>query len=158
MEMAQAKTSDLTDSLLDASRALVGIAVQSIIAVNENVTVVQFRCLAHLSNTGPHSGRELADALNVSPSTASRLCVRLLRGSFIKKRASSHDLRMVEYEISTKGRRLVRDVIQLRREELGRIVKSIPATKRRGIIDAMRAFSDAANEAPEQAWSTGWVT
>ena len=68
----------VTDAVLRASRALVGVAARSLAEVEDDVTLPQFRALVVLA-AGERQLGELAEALDVHPSSATRLCTRLDR-------------------------------------------------------------------------------
>ena len=65
-----------TEALLVASRALVGVAARSFADVDD-ITPSQVRVLLVLAQPGAVTVGDLAQALDVHPSTATRLCERL---------------------------------------------------------------------------------
>ena len=67
------------DAVLTASRTLVAVATQSLGAAAEDTTIAQYRALVVLASRGPQRMTDLAGALDVTPSTAGRMCDRLLR-------------------------------------------------------------------------------
>src|SRR6201990_86419 len=69
----------LVDAVLGASRALVAVAARSLATVAEDVTLAQYRVLIELASRGPLRLADLAEALAVDRSTATRMCDRLLR-------------------------------------------------------------------------------
>jgi DNA-binding MarR family transcriptional regulator len=146
----------LTDALLLASRALVAVAARSIAASAADVTLPQYRALVVLSSRGPQKTSALAGALDVHPSTATRLCDRLVAHGLVARAVPPENRREVLVSLTPRGRRLVGDVTRRRRRELAVIVARIPERARRATVDAMRTFAVAAGEGPEQAWSTGW--
>ncbi|MGZ6975501.1 MAG: MarR family transcriptional regulator, partial [Acidimicrobiia bacterium] len=60
---------NVTDAVLLASRALVGVAARSLAEVEDEVTLPQFRALVVLATADRNLG-DLAEALDVHPSTA----------------------------------------------------------------------------------------
>src|SRR5664279_4938853 len=80
---------------LVASRALVGVAARSLSALEPDVTLPQYRALVLLRSRGDQNVSALADALGVHPSTATRLCDRLLKKGFIDRATSSGSRREV---------------------------------------------------------------
>src|SRR5215218_8058102 len=72
------------DALLDASRALVGVAARSLADV-EDVTVPQFRALVLISSRARTTVSDLATALGIHPTSASRLCDRLVRKRLVNR-------------------------------------------------------------------------
>src|SRR3954463_2477740 len=78
---------EITDAVVAASRVLVAVAARSLSAVNTDVTLPQYRTLVVLASRGPQPLGYLAEQLDVSPSTATRMCDRLLRKGPIQQRA-----------------------------------------------------------------------
>ena len=76
---------DVIDALLAASRQLVAIAARSVAAVEENLTLPQYRMLVVLDTHGPSSLARLADALEVNASTALRMVDRLAAAGTAEK-------------------------------------------------------------------------
>jgi DNA-binding MarR family transcriptional regulator len=58
--------------------------------------------------------------------------------------------------ITAAGRQLVARVTRHRRREIDRILAQVPDRQRASMVAALRAFANAAGEAPDQAWTTGW--
>jgi DNA-binding MarR family transcriptional regulator len=148
---------DLIDSVLGASRALVAVAARSLATVAEDVTLAQYRVLVVLASRGPQRLADLADALAVDRSTATRMCDRLVRKHLVTRRRISQDRRVVRVSLSAGGAELVAEVSRRRRAEIKRIVERMPARHRPSVVKALRAFAQAAGEVPERDWSLGWT-
>jgi DNA-binding MarR family transcriptional regulator len=148
---------ELTDAALGLSRALVGIALRSVSAESDDLTLVQFRALATLSDHGSQRVADLAARLGVNSSTATRTASRLLRRGLIIRASDSTDHRATLLEITDEGRDVVRAVTTRRQAAIARIVRRIPAEHRDLMVEAMRAFTAAAGEGPEQDWTPGWT-
>ena len=144
------------DAVLTASRVLVAVAARSLADAGEEVTLTQYRSLVVLASRGPQSIAALADALAVTPPTASRLCDRLLRKGLVRRRTDRHDRRQVRIALTEAGRHLVDTVTTHRREEIAVLLSSIPAEDRPGLVAALRRLAESAGEVPEQDWSSGW--
>ena len=147
---------ELVKAVLGTSRALVAVAARSLGVVDENVTLVQYRVLVELAARGPQSVADLASILGVGPSTATRMCDRLVRKGLVLRRRSSADRRLVRVSLSKPGSDLVDQVTIKRREELSAILSRMPAEHRPQVLAALKSFSAAAGEVPEQEWSLGW--
>ena len=147
---------ELVDAVLGASRALVAVAARSLANVAEDVTLAQYRVLIELAARGPQRLADLATALSVDRSTATRMCDRLVRKRLVHRRRMNDDRRGVRVSLATSGAELVAEVSDRRRAEIATIVQRIPEAHRRQVLDALRAFADAAGEVPEQDWSLGW--
>jgi DNA-binding MarR family transcriptional regulator len=98
----------------------------------------------------------LAAALDVDPSTASRLCDRLLRKRMIDRQPSPSSRREVTVSISDRGAGIVDAVTTRRRQALAGFLRAVPAAERSTLVASLQAFGAAAGEVPEQAWSLGW--
>ncbi|MBI5087299.1 MAG: MarR family transcriptional regulator [Actinobacteria bacterium] len=145
--MIEAEMDAVTDAVLLSSRALVAVASRSIAAVDDSVTLPQFRALVVLdrADAGLNVG-ELARELRIQPSTATRLCDRLVRRRLARRRVNPDNRREVTMVLSTAGRDLVAEVTRRRRREIASIMSNVPAAQRAAIIDALTAFREAAGE------------
>jgi DNA-binding MarR family transcriptional regulator len=147
---------ELIDGVLGASRALVAVAARSLTTVADDVTLAQYRVLIELASRGPQRLADLATALRVDRSTATRMCDRLVRKRLVQRRRTSEDRRGVRISLSPAGAGLVAEVSRRRRAEIAAIVERMPSAHRARVVTALRAFADAAGEVPEQDWSLGW--
>ena len=155
-EPAVQSGSELVDAVLGASRALVAVAARSLATVAEDVTLAQYRVLVELAARGPQRLADLATALGVDRSTATRMCDRLVRKRLVHRRRTNQDRRGVRVSLTPAGGELVVEVTRRRRAEIATIVERIPKAHRRPVLNALRAFAEAAGEVPEQDWSLGW--
>lgn len=144
-----------TDLLVTASRALVAIAAKSLAQVEDQVTLPQYRALVVLASRGRLRPVDLADVLDVSPSTATRMCDRLVRKELVERVHSDRDRREVELRLSADGRALVSEVTNRRRREVRRVLSRMQAEQQAKLIEALQAFNSAAGEAPESTLALG---
>jgi DNA-binding MarR family transcriptional regulator len=79
------------DAVLTASRSLVAVATRSMGAAAEETTIAQYRALVVLASRGPQRMVDLAGALDVAPSTAGRMCDRLVRNGLIRRHRARGD-------------------------------------------------------------------
>jgi DNA-binding MarR family transcriptional regulator len=84
------------------------------------------------------------------------MCDRPLAKRLITRRDSTDDGREVTLACTARGKNLVDQVTQRRRAEMAAVVQRVRRTQRAAVIEALNAFSDAANEPPEAAWAQGW--
>src|SRR5580658_2052944 len=105
---------EVIEAIIHASRAMVGIAIRSLTECGESVTLPQYRTLVVLADGGPRRLADLADALGVSPSTATRMCDRLVRKGLITRARDELDRREVNLEVTPAGRTTVLGVINRR--------------------------------------------
>ncbi len=148
----------MVDAVLGASRVLVAIAARSLADLDEadDVTLTQYRSLVVLASRGPQGMASLADALGVTPPTASRLCDRLVRKGLVRRRADRSDRRQVRVALTDSGRSLVDVVTERRRHQIAALLQSVPEEARRSVVAGLQLLAEAAGEVPEQDWATGW--
>jgi DNA-binding MarR family transcriptional regulator len=146
----------LLDAVLSVSRVLVAVAARSLADIAEEVTLAQYRTLVVLASRGPQNLTGLAEAVGVTPATATRMCDRLITKELIVREAGIDDRRNIRIELSAAGQRLVRDVTDRRRQEISTILAMIAPTDQVIFATALSRFALAAGEVPEQDWSTGW--
>jgi DNA-binding MarR family transcriptional regulator len=157
-EDGDAGVDEVTSAMLTASRLLVAISVRSLAAVQDTVTLPQFRLLVVLSSQGPSKLVTLAGLLEVNPSTAMRMVDRLAAGGFVRREASPRSGREVRIQVTPAGRRIVDDVTARRRAEIAAVVSRMPAGQRHALVAALRAFTEAGGEPPATALAQlGWT-
>lgn len=142
-------------AFLAASRALVGISARSLAGIEE-VTLPQFRALVVISERGRVTVNELADRLDIRPSTATRMCDRLVRKGLVRRGEGVSDRRETEIVLSAKGRRIVDRVTERRWRDLTVVVSRMSERQRRDAIRGLTAFAAAAGENPD-ATLFGWA-
>jgi DNA-binding MarR family transcriptional regulator len=147
---------EVVEALLTASRALVGVAARSLAGVDADVTLAQFRTLMVLASRGPQRAVDVATELGVNPSTATRMCDRLVRKGLIRRSRRAGDRRAVRLTLTPAGRELVDEVTRRRREELSRLVAAIPPASYAELAATLWAISDAAGEPRESDWTVAW--
>jgi DNA-binding MarR family transcriptional regulator len=154
---ARAADDELVDSVLAASRALVAVAARSLAAAGDEVTLPQYRALVVLAARGPQGTAELAAALAVNPSTATRMCDRLVRKGLVRRHRQAGDRRSVRIALTAAGRDLVAEVTRRRRAELARLLRALPPDQHEPVVAAFQAFAAAAGELPQPGAALGWA-
>lgn len=146
----------LTDVVLVASRALIAVASRSIAAVDDTVTLPQFRALVVLDHLGGACRvGDLGSELRIQPSTATRLCDRLVRSGLVEREVDPANRREVSIALTDAARRLLAAVTAIRRREIAAIVAKVPQAQRRSIVEGLSAFRDAAGpdlSGPAVSW------
>ncbi|GAA2489618.1 MULTISPECIES: MarR family winged helix-turn-helix transcriptional regulator [Actinomycetes] len=154
----------VTRAVLTASRLLVAVSARSLAAVEDRATVAQFRMLVVLSTRGTTKLVELAELLQVAPSTAMRMVDRLIAAGLADRRANPANRRETLLTLTEEGRRVVEDVTAKRRAEIADIVERLRPTERLALIGALGAFNRAGGEpqAPSEGapdpHPLGWIT
>lgn len=158
MTVTDPSPTDTADELLVASRVLVAVAARSLAGIEHEVSVVQFRALVVLWEHEPRTLAALAHELDVHPSTATRLCDRLVAKDLIARTVGEASRREVELRLTDTGRELVGQVIEQRRRDLVRITRRLTPTQRRQVLDAFRTFDAAASALVEPDSTVPWPT
>jgi len=140
------------DAVLTASRSLIAVATRSLGAAAEETTIAQYRALVVLASRGPQRMVDLASALDVAPSTAGRMCDRLVRKGLIRRHRARADRRAVLVSVTAAGRLVVDQATARRRALVEDILAKLPADTQRAVAEALAAFADAAGEVPESQW------
>jgi DNA-binding MarR family transcriptional regulator len=142
----------LVDAVLTASRSLIAVATRSLGAAAEETTIAQYRALVVLASRGPQRMVALAAALDVAPSTAGRMCDRLVRKGLIRRHRARDDRRVVLVSVTAAGRQVVDQATARRRALIGDILGKLPAGQQQAVAHALAAFADAAGEIPDSQW------
>ena len=147
---------DARRAVMAASRAFVGLAARSLAEVGDDVSLAQYRVLVLLDERGSMSMGELADNLDVNPSTVTRVCDALVVKRLVVRASSAADRRSVCAELAPRGRELVRQVMARRRHLVEGILGRMSPRKQRRLATSLREFAQASGELSERAWTLGW--
>ncbi len=147
----------IEEAVLAASRVLVAISARSLGGQESGVTLPQYRALVVLQARGPQSLQRLAEELRVVPSSATRMCDRLVRKELIQRGTASDDRREVQLAITTRGTAVVSAVTEVRQVEISRIVNRMSDRRRADFVAALEEFSVAAGEPADDKWFLGWT-
>lgn len=120
----------MTCAVPTASRLLVALSARSLAAVEERVTLPQFRMLVVLSTRGATKLVALADLLQVAPSTAMRMVDRLIAAGPADRHLNPDNRRETLLQLTEEGRRTVEDVTARRRTEIAAIVERLTPVQR----------------------------
>jgi DNA-binding MarR family transcriptional regulator len=148
--------SAVISAVLTGSRVLVGIAARSLGAVEDRVTMPQFRMLVLLAGHGESKLVTMAELLNVNSSTAMRMADRLSQAGLIVREVNPQNRRENLMRLTGEGRRIVDEVTVRRSEEIAAIVSRMTVEQCRSLISAMTAFNEAGGEPENVAYPLGW--
>lgn len=147
---------DLTEALLTASRVLVALAARSLAVTEEQVTLPQYRVLVVIASRGPQRLADLAEALAINPSSATRVCDRLVAKQLVKRQRADTDRREIRLILSPTGRALVDEVTRRRRDDIAAVLAAIDDRDRAPLLAGLRALAAAAGEVPDPDWALGF--
>ena len=144
----------LVDAVMRASRVLVAVAARSLAGAGD-VSLPQYRVLVLLATRGPLRAIDLATALGINPSSATRLIDRLARAGLVRRHRMPSDRRSYRIGLSPAGRDLVAEVTRRRRDEFEKLLAAVPRDRHELLITALQAIADAAGEPPERDLAVG---
>ncbi|MGW4942025.1 MarR family transcriptional regulator [Actinoplanes sp. NPDC004185] len=144
-------------ALMLASRAFVGLTARSLAAVEGEVTLPQFRALVVLAVRGPQRSIDIAEELQVNPSTGTRMLDRLIRKGLVRRLRSTTDRRVVRVRLTPAGHDVVEQVLTRRRADLEQLVAATAQLWQPAVTQALTAFAEAAGEIGEKDWWLGWA-
>ena len=154
MQQADRELEDAVRQLLVASRALVAVAAHSLVDIGD-VTLPQFRALVVISSRPETTVSDLASALDIHPTTATRLVDRLVRKRLVRRTELAEDRRVTRLHLTASGHRLVRRVTDRRSQHLADIARRMPSDTLSKVTEALAAFAAAAGE-PSDVDVFGW--
>jgi DNA-binding MarR family transcriptional regulator len=156
-------TDDELEALLAACQVLVAISAQSMAAVVDVADLIQVRALVVVASRGSVSLSELAAAMDIHLTRASRLCDRLVLKGLLHRADDPANRRQLVLTLTASGRRVTRTVMQRRRSALGpilsRMTNKLSAQQRVEFIELLRDFATAAGQPSDTGlWAMGWAT
>jgi DNA-binding MarR family transcriptional regulator len=138
---------------------LVALSAQSIAAVDDLADVTQVRVLVIVASMEPVSLGVLAEAAQLHPSTASRLCDRMVGEGFLDRSDDPNNRRALNLRLTAKGRRVIAAMVRHRRAAIMPVLRAMPAAERRDLVTVLRAFANTGGEpVGRDLWSMGWTT
>lgn len=115
----------VVDAVLAASRVFVAVASNALVGSTPQVTLPQFRALVLLEQHGDLSVAHLAAELDVVPSTASRMCDRLVSKKLVRRSVDQSNRRQVTLRLLPGGHALIEESTRRRRREISRLLRTI---------------------------------
>lgn len=139
-----AERDDLAEALVAVGRTLTGISIRAMAAGGADVTLTQHRVLVLLEVHGVLSVNDVAAALGVDQSNASRHCSRLTRLGLVRRERARHDARAADLCLTAAGLRQVKDVRAARLREIRSVLSRMEVADARAVVDALQEFERAA--------------
>jgi DNA-binding MarR family transcriptional regulator len=141
------------DSVMRAARIFAGITAESVAQTDDAVTLPQLRVLVLASTRPALNNTEVADALDVHLSNASRTCDRLVQAGLLSRRESPTDRRRVELSLTREGEKLLAAITGHRQAAFSRILKQMPPQDQLALANALDSFTDLADEHIERRYT-----
>ena len=136
------------DAVLRGSRVVTAVVAGSLARTDDVVTVLQLRVLVLAATRPGASATDVAEALGVHVSSASRTVERLVAAGLLERRDSPRDRRRLDLAPTPAGERLLDAVMADRRRELDALLARMPEEDRAALARGMAALAAAADEPP----------
>jgi DNA-binding MarR family transcriptional regulator len=135
----------VVDAVLAASRVFVAVASHALAGTTPQVTLPQFRALVLLDQHGVLSVAQLAAELGVVPSTASRMCDRLVSKKLVHRAVDRSNRRQMTLRLLPAGQALIAESTRRRKREISRLLRSISPADQNQLATSLDLLVKAAS-------------
>ena len=132
---------DILQRLERATAGLFALNVSVLERMEKRIGLAPLRALQALDRRGPSLVTELGADLDLLPSTASRLSDRLADAGYITRRVSPSNRRATLLEMTDAGRAVLEELIQLRIQAFGEVVRHMSEAERSALVRGAEAFT-----------------
>lgn len=129
------------------TRALVGIALESIRSEDADVTLPQFRLLLALEGLGRVPSSRLAARLGLAASAITRMADRLEHAGLVQRGADQGNRCIVTLELTVAGHRLVAGALARRQKRLAAVLDRMSRDDREAAVRAAYQFARLSGDA-----------
>lgn len=105
-----------------------------------DLTFTQLRGLSVLARKQPQRMSDLAEALDMTPASASALIDRMDQRGFVTRRSDPDDRRTVLVELSRRGQHILDIMERGSSDHFGRLIEKMTPTERDALATTLRAF------------------
>ena len=138
------RVSDVAAAVESTVESLLAVLDTARLAQSPAVPPAQLRVLTIIANNRDTNMSRLAEALDVVPSSASRLCDRLEATGLLRRAPDPQDRREVRLLPTPAARRLLDDLRERRRSALAAVLEKMSPGSRQDLVRALDAFDMAA--------------
>jgi DNA-binding MarR family transcriptional regulator len=135
---------DVAAAIESAVESLVSVLDAAQAAQTPSIPPAQLRVLTIIAGNRHTNMSRLAEALDVVPSSASRLCDRLEATGLLRRVPDPRDRREVRLMLTPAAHRLLDSLRGRRQEALAVVLERMPAPARLELVRAIEAFAEAA--------------
>lgn len=146
----------MVDTVLRCSRALVQLADASVRQVTEHITLAQYRTLVALAGRSRWRLGDLSSAMGVTPSTATRMCDRLVHKQLVSRERDDVDRREVVLTLTERGRGLVDAITDRSQMLVEDLLNAIPASDRADLARSLALLDQVVDRAHTAQWLARW--
>ena len=142
----QESVNEIASAVESTAEALVAVLDAARLGQVPTVPPAQLRVLTIVAANRHTNMSRLAEALDVVPSSASRLCDRLEATGLLRRVPDPRDRREVRLLLTAAARRLLDDLHTRRRDALAAVLERMMPAAREELVRALRAFQVATGE------------
>lgn len=143
---------DLPAAVSTAAESLVAVWLRAADRASERVSPSQLRALTTISRHDGINLSGLAGELGAIPSSATRLCDRLVAAGLLLREPAPRNKREVRLHLAPEGHALLAQIAATRRAEIAAVLLRMPPAEREALCAMLEAFARAASE-PDGAWA-----
>lgn len=144
---------DLVAAVDVALGPVLALAAAAAVDTMQRVSASQLQALLYLGRTGSTNLTGLADALDVRPSSATRLCERMMAADLIAKRTATEDRREVVITLTAVGREVVVRIEERRRAALAAALNGLQEREQRALLAGLTALGASIDQSARDARS-----
>jgi DNA-binding MarR family transcriptional regulator len=138
------RVTDVAAAVESAVESLLAVLEAARLAHSPVVPPTQLRVLTIISGARHTNMSRLAEALDVVPSSASRLCDRLEATGLLRRVPDPRDRREVRLLLTPAAGRLLDELRERRRAALAEVLERMSPAGRQDLLRALTAFDNAA--------------
>lgn len=142
---------DYAAELENATSGLLALNVVVLEQMERRIGLAPLRALQALQRLGPSLVTELGQALELVPSSASRLSDRLADAGLISRRVAPHNRRATILELTDAGRAVLDELVAHRVEVFRAVAAGMSASNRAALVRGAGAFTAAYHELADRA-------
>jgi DNA-binding MarR family transcriptional regulator len=140
------RLTEIASAVESTAEALVGVLDAARLSQDPAIPPAQLRVLTIVAANRHTNMSRLAEALDVVPSSASRLCDRLEATGLLRRVPDPRDRREVRLLPTPSARRLLDDLHTRRRDALAAVLERMSPADREALVRALRAFRTATGD------------
>jgi DNA-binding MarR family transcriptional regulator len=145
------RVSDVAAAVESTVEPLLAVLESARLAQSPAVPPTQLRVMAIIAGNRHTNMSRLAEALEVVPSSASRVCDRLEVTGMLRRVPDPRDRREVRLLLTPAARRVLDELRDLRRRALAEVLERMDPAGRHELVRALAAFDAAAGERDRDA-------
>jgi DNA-binding MarR family transcriptional regulator len=146
---------DFVTAVAAAARPLVIVWGRADGIAQAQASPPQLRALVVVGHHGSLNLNHLADELGVIPSSASRLCDRLVAAGLLDRRVSEQNRREVVLTLRPEGKLLLETIEHDRRDALADVLNGMRPGERKALLSGLEAFAEVVGQtvAGQDQWT-----